>query len=67
MEAARKDGKRAKLVKDKLIIDGVLYNPPPTCPDTQEREENNISGNTLKVIFWNINGVFLRKIQEKSC
>lgn len=28
IEAARKDGKRAKLVKDKLIIDGVLYNPP---------------------------------------
>lgn len=43
-----------------------MYNPPSTCPDTKEREENNISGNPLKVIFWNINGGFLRKFQEKS-
>lgn len=63
MEAARKDEKRAELVKDKLILDGVLYNP---LLHALTREENNVSGNTLKIIFWNINGGFLSKFQEKS-
>lgn len=56
-----KDGKWVKFVKDKLIIDGVLYNLFFICFDIKECEENNISGNLFKVIFWNINGGFLRK------
>lgn len=40
-EKARKDQTRAKLLKNKLFIGLVLYNPPPACPETKKRVGSN--------------------------